>query len=146
MISGKVDADYVALLARRMRRYRTLFNAQDGICAYCPTRLTYLVAPDGTNYPNTITRDHYVPLCKRGSRRNKNIVGACHRCNTLKGQMTGDTFKRVIAGNPSLFAVATKPLPDPEPRKKRHKRSNTKRPLQPTGQPGPTAEYDTHAG
>lgn len=122
MISGKVDADYIAVLERRMRRYKSLFEAHDGKCEYCTTQLTYLIAPNHRPYPNSITRDHYIPRCKKGPKLGKNVVAACYRCNMLKGKMTGDTFKRVIALHPHLLTNTTKPIPDPEPRVKKRAR------------------------
>lgn len=43
------------------------------------------------------TRDHVQPRSRNGSNSPKNIVDACRSCNTLKGCMTLDEFRVVMA-------------------------------------------------
>jgi 5-methylcytosine-specific restriction endonuclease McrA len=57
--------------------FRRLYSAQDGKCFYCNKKML-------TNQMTDITRDHLVPLSKRGSKSGKNIVLACFECNSKK--------------------------------------------------------------
>lgn len=54
-------------------------------CYYCGKKLTVY----------TITRDHKTPR-SRGGRGSGNIVGACWKCNNVKGDMTEWEFRRRI--------------------------------------------------
>jgi 5-methylcytosine-specific restriction endonuclease McrA len=43
------------------------------------------------------TRDHLIPKSRNGTNQSHNIVNACRQCNCLKGQLTLDEFRMVIA-------------------------------------------------
>jgi len=43
------------------------------------------------------TRDHLTPKSRNGSNRPNNIVDACRDCNNLKGCLTLEEFRVVIA-------------------------------------------------
>jgi 5-methylcytosine-specific restriction endonuclease McrA len=43
------------------------------------------------------TRDHMTPKSRNGSSAPRNIVDACRPCNNLKGCLTLDEFRMVIA-------------------------------------------------
>jgi 5-methylcytosine-specific restriction endonuclease McrA len=43
------------------------------------------------------TRDHMQPRSRNGSNSSKNIVDACRTCNTLKGCLSVDEFRVVMA-------------------------------------------------
>jgi 5-methylcytosine-specific restriction endonuclease McrA len=103
--SQRANADHLAVLARRAQRYQALFDAFDGRCFYCDTELTLAIRTTRQPYPNSITRDHKIPLCKGGSNAASNIVAACYRCNKLKGEKHWYTF-----------VVIAKQLPSSRPR------------------------------
>jgi 5-methylcytosine-specific restriction endonuclease McrA len=52
------------------------------------------------------TRDHLTPKSRNGSNRPNNIVDACRDCNQLKGSLTLEEFRVVIAFR---FGVVQKP-------------------------------------
>ena len=57
---------------------KTLFERDRHICAYC-----------GTKYPkHVLTRDHIIPICKKGPDVWENVVTACKQCNNWKGEKT----------------------------------------------------------
>ncbi|CAK9048956.1 Hypothetical protein (Fragment) [Durusdinium trenchii] len=53
-------------------------------CWYCGEKHT-----DGTN---TLTVDHWIPLCRGGTNAMVNLVCACSSCNELKGNYMPDDF------------------------------------------------------
>ncbi len=63
--------------------YVKLYQAQQGRCFYCNTRMTMLPA---TNDPNDIgyTRDHFLPWVNGHTLAN-NVVMACKACNNTNG-------------------------------------------------------------
>lgn len=52
------------------------------------------------------TRDHVIPKSRNGSNRPNNIVDSCRDCNCLKGQLTLEEFRVVIAFR---FGLVEKP-------------------------------------
>jgi len=56
-------------------------------CFYCDKLLSRLKK----------TRDHLQPKSRNGSNRPNNIVNACRDCNILKGCLTLEEFRVVIA-------------------------------------------------
>ena len=66
---------------------RTLWDAQDGRCAYCETEITFYAKK-----ANSLEVDHVVPISRGGSGERHNLVATCMPCNRAKGAMTGDEF------------------------------------------------------
>lgn len=65
-------------------------EAYRGLCAYCGCR-------DATD------RDHDVPLARGGSNDITNILPACGYCNSAKGTLTGEEYRKRLAGDgPSM--------------------------------------------
>jgi len=56
-------------------------------CFYCDKQLTR----------QKKTRDHVTPRSRNGSNARSNIVDACRDCNNLKGCLTLEEFRVVIA-------------------------------------------------
>jgi hypothetical protein len=56
-------------------------------CFYCDKQLTR----------KTKTRDHMQPKSRNGSSAPRNIVDSCRECNCLKGKLTLEEFRVVIA-------------------------------------------------
>lgn len=52
------------------------------------------------------TRDHMQPKSRNGSAATRNIVDACRPCNTLKGCLTLEEFRLVIAFQKGLVKPA----------------------------------------
>jgi 5-methylcytosine-specific restriction endonuclease McrA len=52
------------------------------------------------------TRDHLIPKSRNGSNARSNIVDACRDCNNLKGCLTLEEFRVVIAYR---FGLVPKP-------------------------------------
>lgn len=61
---------------------------QDGRCYYCGL----LVWWDGDNKRTSAINEHRVPLSRGGPHRPSNIVVACGRCDSLKGDLTDVEF------------------------------------------------------
>lgn len=68
------DDEWLAVLARN-----------DGLCVYCRVA-------KGTH------RDHDIALARGGSNDINNIVPACGPCNSAKGTLTGEEFRKRLAG------------------------------------------------
>jgi len=68
-------------------RIRSLLRVQEGRCFYC---YASLIGHDGKNL---FHRDHYEPLSKAGDHDVTNIVLACPKCNMVKHDEDGDTFR-----------------------------------------------------
>lgn len=82
--------------ARRIRaKHHTdlgaLFYKQGGRCRYCKRAMTL-----GGNGFAAATRDHVVPRAAGGKQKG-NLVAACGDCNSRKGSMSAEEFKRWLA-------------------------------------------------
>ena len=55
--------------------WQMIITAQKNACAYCRRPFTSKMPP---------TKDHIIPLIRRGSHTAKNIVAACRSCNSRK--------------------------------------------------------------
>jgi 5-methylcytosine-specific restriction endonuclease McrA len=66
---------------------------QEGRCAYCA--VTLLIRPVKQRDPRRATLDHVVARSKGGADTLRNTVAACDACNTSKGNMDADLFKRI---------------------------------------------------
>ncbi len=56
-------------------------------CTYCGVPIV----------ETTYSIDHDVPTSRRGSFRLDNCVVCCDRCNTIKGALTGDEYRLLVA-------------------------------------------------
>jgi 5-methylcytosine-specific restriction endonuclease McrA len=63
-------------------RPTSLYYRDHGMCAYCGQLLTKTTKSDVST---SLTKDHVVPTSRGGSGDWDNIVAACGRCNSLKG-------------------------------------------------------------
>ena len=68
-----------------------LYEKQKGRCYYCKRKCTRKQHVD-----NSFTIDHVKPLSLGGYNKLKNLVGACYRCNQLKGSLNIGTFKQKL--------------------------------------------------
>jgi len=68
---------------------RTVFDEQEGCCAYCG-ELLY------SRFDIEINIDHKTPLSRGGSGDIENIALACRRCNYRKGTKTAEEFKEDV--------------------------------------------------
>lgn len=85
--SGKVSIDVEAMDFFKDPRYRpAIFEREGGRCFYCKRTLS-----DGD-----YGLDHVKPQIAGGNNGYRNIVAACHSCNSSKGNTTGDDFVRAI--------------------------------------------------
>lgn len=84
----RVDSPIGPYLIPRKAARRRLLNEQDGRCAYCNDPMTMT-----TGRQDTVTLDHATPTARGGRTEMSNLVGACSRCNNLKGDMTVDEFR-----------------------------------------------------
>ncbi len=64
--------------------WKLILKSTNGCCFYC-----------GIGNIN-MTMDHYIPLSKGGQHYPKNIVPACHKCNSRKNNMMPDLFMKKI--------------------------------------------------
>lgn len=105
---------------KESRRRRDLFVETHVIGSH--TRIEWLALLKSTGYRChyckrdligfTATRDHYVPLYRGGTDYITNIVPCCRKCNSRKGQLTGDEFisvrrKRFGENEDSLIQPST---------------------------------------
>lgn len=67
----------------KWRRYHV--KRQRGICHWCDR---YMMAP---------SLDHVVPLAEGGRDHLENTVAACEPCNSEKGRMSPDEWRRLLA-------------------------------------------------
>ena len=69
---------------------RELFLRDANICMYC-----------GNQYHHhNLTRDHVLPLSKKGQDRWSNVVTACRQCNIRKGNRTPDSANMPLLAVP----------------------------------------------
>lgn len=69
------------------------FERQKRRCAYCG--FTMILRPANRRDPLRATLDHVVARSKGGDDTLGNTVAACEACNTSKGNMDADLFKRI---------------------------------------------------
>lgn len=69
---------------------RELFRRDAYLCMYCGIR----------SYPSNLTRDHIYPISKGGKDRWSNVVTACKRCNTKKGNRRPEEAKMPLLAVP----------------------------------------------
>ena len=68
-------------------KYRSaIFEREQGLCFYCRRVLT--------NGDSGL--DHAEPQVAKGTNSYRNVVAACHCCNSSKGDATGDEFLRKL--------------------------------------------------
>ena len=82
-------------------------------CAYCQRPML----PGTATAP---TRDHMIPLSRGGLNVRANIVMACFKCNSVKGNMLPDEWAAFNAENPNWWAI-----PGGEAKAKRKARAST---------------------
>lgn len=76
-----------------LRRY-------DYRCAYCGRR--------GDHRRRRLHKEHDIPLSRGGPHDVANIVPACVHCNLVKGTLTGDEFRALIAANGGTVPASRK--------------------------------------
>ena len=75
----------------RQERRRKMFDRQCGVCVYCGERMT--MDRKDRKKPSYLTMEHVTPVSKApfpGTPRV--VVGACKRCNAMKGNRSLLTF------------------------------------------------------
>jgi len=72
------------------------------VCAYCGRHLEGA----GSRSSLMATRDHVVPKCRGGS----HTVWACFTCNTLKGDMAPERWRKFMADNPEWWRDGPRPF------------------------------------
>ena len=66
----------------RRSQYSSLFDKQQGLCAYCGKKMK----TDGDYlHRDFCTVEHIIPISRNGQHTIDNIVFACRKCNTSKG-------------------------------------------------------------
>lgn len=78
-----------------------LFERQNGICHYCDVEM---VLEMGRGF--SCTQDHVIPKKRGGYRVPNNSVGACKRCNDLKGSLSEKAF-RIEYPSPDAIEAAS---------------------------------------
>ena len=72
------------------REWKAILTAQSFRCFYCSLPVN----------EETVTKDHLHPLFRGGCNCVGNLVGACHKCNSMKKEMTVREF---IYARPSFL-------------------------------------------
>jgi 5-methylcytosine-specific restriction endonuclease McrA len=57
------------------------------------------------------TKDHVIPKSRQGSNKPENLVDACKPCNCLKGCLTLEEFRLVVAFRKGLIRAAKMRFP-----------------------------------
>src|SRR5690606_34976638 len=66
-----------------------VFERDAGICAYCHARLVLPEQHRSRQRSDFMaTLDHVIPKCRGGTNHLDNLVLACRRCNSTKGDMS----------------------------------------------------------
>lgn len=73
--------------AYRKMRLRLVSEATE--CTWCHVPISNQLPK---NHPQKSTADHYVPLSLGGMDSYDNLVPACFRCNSMRGNMTPAAF------------------------------------------------------
>lgn len=69
-------------------------NITNKRCYYCERQFGTI--PINGVEPLKKTKDHIHPVSKGGTYHYLNIVNACHKCNSLKGNKTIEEFEQMI--------------------------------------------------
>lgn len=74
-----------------MTTRRDLHIRQNGKCGYCKCdmRLQF-------GYPDSVSRDHIIPISEGGPDTDANLIGACSLCNERKGSMPVADFLKLL--------------------------------------------------
>ena len=48
--------------------------------------------------PDTMTREHVIPVAYGGQDHDSNYLASCHRCNSLRGTLHFDLFAKIVQG------------------------------------------------
>jgi 5-methylcytosine-specific restriction endonuclease McrA len=79
------------------RRHK-LYNRDNFKCVYCNS---------GASEGNPLSLDHIVCRSKGGNHNNKNLIVACHHCNSCRRDMSIADFQRYLFVN---YGIKTKGL------------------------------------
>jgi 5-methylcytosine-specific restriction endonuclease McrA len=82
---------YSAARTANTQRLRVLVKEQKGRCYYCQSQM----AKPNSKELTRATADHRIPVVLGGGNGYRNLVAACHRCNTLKGALTEAEFSEL---------------------------------------------------
>ena len=83
------DANVTKSQRRKRKKRPYLFERQNHKCAYCHKN-------------KKLTIDHVVSLRMGGADDVDNMVGACDKCNSVKGTIDGYTFYAMLHGSEGL--------------------------------------------
>lgn len=78
-----------------------LYKKQGGKCHYCRKQMTK--RPVG---PHHATEDHIIPRAQGGASSFANLVGACFKCNNMRGNIPYSTFKEFIETHGNTQSIA----------------------------------------
>ena len=87
--------DHAKILELQREKRLKILAKTDGLCWYCGERLTYVEGAPVKEMDFTI--DHVKPVAHGGGNEMENLVPACKRCNSAKGDLTLDEFRRDFA-------------------------------------------------
>lgn len=76
-------------------------RSQNNRCFYCNKVMSMDSNADYKN-PLRATIDHKIPRKHGGNNSPQNLVGACSRCNSHKGDLTENEFMAILLVNPDL--------------------------------------------
>ena len=82
--------DYIKRQGKKANRSRCnkkeLLKKTNGKCFYCGKKLR----------PHETTRDHVIPISRKGTNQKENLVPSCKKCNSAKGSMLLEEFILVL--------------------------------------------------
>lgn len=82
---------------RKRKQRNTVFKKQKGLCHYCGKKMLLITNQEARavkRLSEMMTLDHVVMKCKGGTFGLCNLVGACHECNILRGDVPYKLFIR----------------------------------------------------
>lgn len=77
-----------------------MFKQQGGLCYYCDVEM--FLSDDVTkeyrqeNIMRMASFEHIIPKSKGGTYKDTNAVCACHKCNTMRGNMDFEVFRENV--------------------------------------------------
>jgi len=84
-----------------------LVGKQNGLCAYCDVPLVTVGRNPRMATLAHATLEHVVPVAAGGALDETNLVAACWQCNRLKGSLTLEQLRLLVARIERFTALST---------------------------------------
>lgn len=91
-MSKKINNIGVMKIRKRKYRQRQVYKKSGGKCVYCGKQLK--IKTNGLDEKMTI--DHWIPKSRGGGGDLENLVCACDKCNSAKGDLMPEEFLKQL--------------------------------------------------